>query len=37
MGWTFRDYDATDLEDIQGLLQVWDGMERARPKGKQAR
>jgi len=30
MGWTFADYDALDWNDVQGLLQVWDGLERAR-------
>jgi hypothetical protein len=34
MGWTFAEFDATDLEDIHGLFQVWDGMGKAQPKGK---
>jgi len=30
MGWTFAEYDALDWNDVLGLLQVWDGMDKAR-------
>ena len=30
MGWTFAYYDSLDWEDVLGLLQVWDGLDKAR-------
>ena len=31
MGWTFVEFDQNPLEDIDGLLAVWDGVARSRP------
>lgn len=30
MGWTFPEYDALDWSDVIGLLQVWDGQNKAK-------
>lgn len=30
MGWTFAYYDTLDWSEVLGLLQVWDGMIKAR-------
>jgi hypothetical protein len=30
MGWTFAYYDSLDWDDVLGLLQVWDGLDKAR-------
>lgn len=32
MGWQLDYYDSLDWSDVLGLLQVWDGLEKARAR-----